>query len=95
MEQLISFGFGRREQGVLMPTRRIYLTVSVGPSARVASFVFEMTRDDSSDLGADYTAELISGDTDVHGDDWPDVEAAAIEAAKEEWAAVAKLKGAA
>jgi hypothetical protein len=56
-------------------TRRVYLDFATGPHSRIASLVFEVTRDDS-EQPASYQVELISGD--MEWTDLPDAEAAAI-----------------
>lgn len=56
------------------PTR-VYLDFATGPHARIASLVFEVTRDDAEHPAA-YQVELISGD--LEWADLPDAEAAAI-----------------
>jgi len=72
-------------------TRRVYLEFATGPHSRIASLVFEVTRDNSEQPAA-YRCELISGDLDW--DDLQEAETAAIDQFKADLA-TERVRGAA
>lgn len=65
-----------------MTTRRVEFDLALGSTGRISTFTYEVTRDDSSDLGPEYRCELISGDISWH--DLDDAEEAAIRTFEED-----------